>query len=93
MADDTAAQPADGCIFMTRMDDAGHEVRAEVDVASGSADAMAALGWVPVGIAQGEQDRDALKAEAKGLGIEFPGNIPTVKLSALIDAKKAEGGA
>lgn len=42
-------QPQPGCVFMTRPNaDTGENDQAEVDVASGSVEIMAALGWVQV---------------------------------------------
>lgn len=35
-------------------------------------------------------DRDALKAQAKEMGIEFAQNIPTAKLKELVDAEVAK---
>lgn len=37
-------------------------------------------------------DRDELKAEAEGLGLEFPANIPTAKLEGLIEEARASVG-
>ena len=55
----------------------------------GNADKLKLDGWV----IDGEElkvDRDALKAQAKELGLEFAGNIKTPKLLELIEEAKAE---
>lgn len=36
-------------------------------------------------------DRDALKAEAAALGMEFPKNIPTERLAEMVAEEKAKG--
>lgn len=41
-------------------------------------------------VVEAEPDRDALKAEATALGIEFPKNVPTEKLVELIAEAKAK---
>lgn len=53
----------------------------------GNAEKLKLDGWVIDGEVV---DRDALKAEAKELGLEFASNIKTPKLLELIEAAKAE---
>lgn len=52
-------------------------------------DDLKAVGWTVVGEEQ-KPDREALKKEAEELGLEFAGNISTVKLVALIEDAKAD---
>lgn len=66
----------------------------DVDMAEAEYKVSKGTGWFEFsGKAEKDDDgldRDELKAQAKELGIEHAGNISTVKLKELIDAKLAE---
>lgn len=75
----------------------------ELDIVAAEAKVAKGTGWFdlsgdPVdadgqggGAGGGTSDeREALKAEAGTLGIEYPRNVPTPKLKELVEAKRAE---